>query len=96
MPPTVVVGSFEWDAAKADENRRTHRVSFEEAATVLAHPGVAVFDDGSGGGRLKAIGFSRRGRLLTVVHVPRAARDRIVSAWPSTRAEQKLYRTPGS
>lgn len=96
MPPRVVVGSVEWDGAKANENRRRHRVSFEEAATVLAHPGVAVFDDGSGEGVLKAVGVSLRGRLLTVVHVPRGERDRIISAWVSTREERKLYLTRGA
>jgi uncharacterized protein len=100
VPPTKVVptpqGTFEWDAHKADENRREHRgVSFEEAWTALAHPSAAVFDDGSGEGILKAVGMSRRGRLLTVVHQPRGERVRIISAWRSTPEEQRLFMTGG-
>lgn len=88
---TVVAGGVEWEAAKAHANRRKHGVSFEEAATVLADPHVALFDDGSGARTFKAIGLSRRGRPLTVVHEPRERRDRIISAWRSTAEERRLY-----
>ena len=94
--PLNVHGGVEWDAQKADQNRRKHGVTFEEAATVLAHPTVAIFDDGSGAGILKAVGVSLRGRLLTVVHAPQGERDRIISARVSTREEQKLYMTRGA
>jgi uncharacterized DUF497 family protein len=97
MPPTIDAGDYEWDADKAATNWRKHRVSFEEAATGLAHPRAAVIDDGSGVGVLKAIGVSRRGRLLTVVFVEaRDGRERIVSAWKATREERKLYMTRGA
>lgn len=87
--PTIVSGSFEWDSAKADANLRKHGVSFDEAATTLAHPQAAVFDDGSGKGRLKAIGTSHRGRVLTVIFEERGERDRIISARRSTPADRR-------
>jgi uncharacterized DUF497 family protein len=98
VPPTIVSqsGDYEWDAVKADGNRKKHGISFEEAATTLAHPGAAVFDDGRGEGRLVAVGLSYRERLLTVVHEPRGARDRIISAWRSTPQERRLYMTRGA
>ena len=36
---------FEWDSDKAEENRKKHRVSFDEAVTVFYDPLSATFDD---------------------------------------------------
>jgi hypothetical protein len=36
---------FEWDSEKAEENRRKHGVSFEEAETVFQDPLAVTFDD---------------------------------------------------
>jgi hypothetical protein len=88
---TVVDGDFEWDDVKARENLAKRGVSFEEAATVFADPGVVIVDDGSGTERLVAIGMSSRTRLLCVVHVERGGRDRIISARLATTAEEALY-----
>jgi uncharacterized DUF497 family protein len=95
VPPTVVDGPYEWDSRKDRANQRKHGVSFAEAATVLAHPQAAVFDDGSEAGRLKAVGMSRRGRVLTVVFEGRGERERIVSAWKATPEERRLALTGG-
>ena len=35
---------FEWDSDKAEENRKKHRVSFDEAVTVFYDPLSATFD----------------------------------------------------
>jgi uncharacterized DUF497 family protein len=91
--PTVIDGDFEWDDAKAASNLAKHGVSFEEAQSVFADPRVADFDDGSHRGRLLAVGFSRSGRLLAVVHVERGERERIVNARVATPREEQLYRT---
>jgi uncharacterized DUF497 family protein len=48
-------------------------------------------DDGSSTDRFLLIGFSIVGRLLTVVHVERGGRDRIISAWRVTRQEEDIY-----
>jgi uncharacterized DUF497 family protein len=96
VPPTVRDGAFEWDAAKDRENQGRHGVAFDEAATAVAHPHAAVFDDGSGRGRLKAVGLSRRNRVLTVVFEPGEERDRIISAWKSTPEERRLLMTGGA
>jgi hypothetical protein len=36
---------FEWDAKKAADNLKKHRVAFEEALTVFADPLANIFDD---------------------------------------------------
>jgi hypothetical protein len=90
---TVVFGDFEWDDAKAEANVRNHGVSFDEAATAFEDPNHLIVDDGSGGGETYwLLGFSIAGRLLTVVHVERAQRERIVSAWRATAEDERRYR----
>jgi uncharacterized DUF497 family protein len=88
---TVVSGDFEWNERKARANLAKHGISFEEAATVFADPRVLVIDDGGSEGRLVAIGLSARFRVLCVVHVQRAERDRIISARRATTADEALY-----
>jgi uncharacterized DUF497 family protein len=93
--PTVTFGAeFEWDRAKAIANEKKHGVSFIEATTVFADPSVLVIDDGSGSGRLLAIGHSHRGRLLCVAHEQRDPRDRLISARVATRQQSDLYANP--
>jgi uncharacterized DUF497 family protein len=89
---TVVFGDFEWEDAKAAVNLRRHGVSFEEAITAFEDPHHLLVEDGSGRDRYLLIGFSHEGRLLTVVHVERGARERIISAWRATVTEEKHYR----
>ncbi|MEZ0328698.1 MAG: BrnT family toxin [Dissulfuribacterales bacterium] len=37
--------NFEWDQNKAESNKRKHRVSFEDAATVFLDPlAITIFD----------------------------------------------------
>ena len=95
MARTIISGPYEWDGAKARANLRKHGVSFEEAAAALAHSNTAVFDDGNAAGRMKAVGLSWRGRILTVVFEARGERERIVSAWKSTPQERRLLMTGG-
>jgi uncharacterized protein len=87
---------FAWDDAKAEENRRKHGVSFEEASTVFA----------DGNGRLKhdpdhsqeedrflILGFSAKLRLLVVCHAYREHDEviRIISARKGTPNERRQY-----
>ena len=85
---------FEWDARKAAENLRKHKVSFVEAATVFGDR-LAVTDydpDHSlGEDRYITIGWSYRRRLLMVAHAERGDRTRIISARELTRAEREAY-----
>lgn len=86
--------AFEWDADKAATNRRKHRISFEEAATVFLDPDAQVFDDPDSDEletRYLLVGLSAATRTLVVVHVERTKRIRLISARPATRRERRAF-----
>jgi len=85
---------FEWDPAKAAANLKRHRVSFHEAAAVLADPLSTTFPDevhSQDEGRFLTIGASTRGRILIVAHTERNDTIRIISARRATRREREFY-----
>lgn len=87
---------FEWDDDKAEANERDHNgVTFWEATEVVSFDAnhVEVVDDTHSDDepRFHAIGFSRRGRLLTVTFTERGQRLRIISAWEAEKDEEQLY-----
>jgi uncharacterized DUF497 family protein len=87
---------FEWDRLKAAQNRKKHRVSFDEAVTVFYDPLAATFNDPNhsvGKSRLITIGYSSYDRLLVVVHAERGAKIRIISARLANAKERKNHET---
>ena len=85
---------FAWDPRKAEGNRRKHRVSFEEAATVFRDPLSLTGSDPDhsiGERRFITFGISNVGRLLVVSHAYENSTIRIISARLATRQERKLY-----
>lgn len=87
---------FEWDRAKADANRRKHKVTFDEAASVFYDPLSATFPDPDSSRteeRLVTIGHSSRQRLLVVVHTEQGETIRIISARLATAHERKRHET---
>ena len=85
---------FEWDPGKAAENLRKHKVSFNEAATVLGDfLGTTASDPDHSRDehRYITVGLSSRGRLLMVAHAERRERIRIISARKLTRDERRVY-----
>jgi len=85
---------FEWNPRKAAENLRTHKVSFNEAATVFGDSLSATASDPEHSveeRRYITIGVSNRGRLLMVAHAEYRERIRIISARTLTRSERKAY-----
>ena len=86
--------TFEWDDAKASQNRTKHGVAFEEAATVFADTLSLTIDDPLHSvkeERFVTIGESALRRLLVVVHTERGDTIRIISARQATRRERKDY-----
>ncbi|MGQ0604656.1 MAG: BrnT family toxin [Anaerolineales bacterium] len=86
--------AFEWNAGKAERNRRKHGVTFDEAKTVFHDPMfVTVIDDehSDDEARYITIGLSERGRLLLVAHTDRDETIRIISARPATKKEERFY-----
>jgi uncharacterized DUF497 family protein len=90
---------FEWDTAKARQNSRRHRVTFERAATVFLDPhALSVFDaeHSQDEERWITLGLDRTGTLLVVCHTYRdetetSAQIRIISARRATKNEAKQY-----
>ncbi len=86
--------TFEWDDAKASQNRTKHGVEFEEGATVFADTLSLTIDDPLHSveeERFVTIGESALRRLLVVVHTERGDTIRIISARQATRRERKDY-----
>lgn len=87
---------FEWDRSKAEENRKKHRVSFDEAVTVFYDPLAATFHDPDHSlreSRFVTIGYSSHDRLLVIVHTERGGKARIISARRATAKERKNHET---
>jgi len=85
---------FEWDANKAEENLKKHRVSFDEAVTVFYDRLAATFSDpdhSEDEDRFLTVGYSARGRLLVVCHVERGVASRLISARRATARERKRH-----
>jgi len=90
---------FEWDPAKAADNRHKHGVGFELVATVFRDPlALSRFDDehSETEERWVTLGQADNSKLLVVVHTfqeldEHNATVRIVSARPATRHEQRHY-----
>ena len=86
--------NFEWDPGKARENRRKHRVSFPEAASVFGDPLAITYPDPDHSlaeQRFITIGLSSAGRVLIVAHADRNENIRIISARKTTQSERKHY-----
>ena len=64
--------NFEWDPAKARDNRENHGVGFEQAAELFADPmALSVYDEEHSSGeetRWITLGRNTNGQFLVVVH----------------------------
>jgi uncharacterized DUF497 family protein len=86
--------NFEWDPDKAALNRRKHRVSFHEAATVFGDPLAITYQDPDHSileQRFITVGMSSSGRVLIVAHMDRDENIRIINARKTTPGERKHY-----
>ena len=87
---------FTWDTNKARQNKRTHRVAFEEATTVFSDEFALLLDDpehSEDEDRFILLGLSSALRTLVVCHCYRKAADviRIISARKASRKERDIY-----
>ena len=91
---------FEWDAAKADLNRKKHGVSFLEARSVFDDSEALLISDPDHSReeeRFVLLGTSYKLRVLIVVHCERSRHEnedgiRIISSRKATRRESAQYR----
>ena len=85
---------FEWDEAKANANKRKHKISFDEAKTVFGDPLAKTINDPDHSieeRRLLDLGESSTGRLLVVSYTQRKNLIRIISCRKATAAERQMY-----
>jgi hypothetical protein len=86
--------SIEWDPVKAAANARKHRVTFDEAQTVLGNPLSITGSDPDHSyeeSRYLAVGPSKVGRILVVAFTDRGSAVRLISARRATRRERRSY-----
>ena len=84
----------EWDKKKDAANRRKHKISFEEAATIFDDPLATTIDDPDHSKeerRYLTTGLSASGRVLIVSHTYKRGLIRIISARKTTRFERRVY-----
>jgi len=87
---------FEWDERKSRENKRKHKVSFEEAQTVFLDENAIRFfdpDHSQDEDRFLMLGMSFTLRILVVCHCYRGDDSviRIISARKADKREQSDY-----
>ena len=88
--------TFEWDEDKARENLKKHKVSLDEAQTVLMDPWSITIPDPDHSmdeERFIDVGPSARGRSLVVVYTERGANIRLISCRKATPSERRKYET---
>lgn len=88
--------SFEWDEKKAEENLKSHKISFEEALAVFSDPNARMIHDpehSQDEERFIILGISSGLKLLTVCHCYRKGDMiiRSISARKATKNEQRQY-----
>ena len=85
---------FTWHPAKARQNLRKHRVSFDEATTVFEDPLARIHSDpdhSSEEWREIIVGHSRSGKLLLVSFSERSSIVRIITARMPDAEERQEY-----
>lgn len=91
--------TFEWDANKARNNFKKHKVRFTEAKSTFNDPMLLTFRDDEHSiseDRFISVGLSASRRLLLVVHTEQESRQneiiiRIISCRKATAAERRRY-----
>lgn len=90
---------FEWDPDKAQQNRKKHGISFEQAAMVFTDPkAISLYDTehSKDEDRWVTLGLSVSHGLVIVCHTfqwvgKSAARIRIFSSRKATKRESRQY-----
>ena len=88
---------FEWDVAKADDNRARRGFGFDDIRGVFLDPSRVIFADGRFDyGESRWITFGRiDGRLFAVAYTTRGETIRIISARKANARERRRYETQG-
>ena len=85
---------YEWDAAKAAENRRRHGIDFTDSIAAIEDPNRLEEIDGRfeyGEERIQVLGMAVGNVLFVVITLRGEKTCRIISARRATRYEQDRY-----
>lgn len=84
---------IEFDPVKTRANLQKHKVSFSHAEQALRDPMALTLEDPDSEGeqRFVTLGMDALGRVLVVVHTPRASATRLISARKASRGESEQY-----
>jgi len=84
---------FEWDELKSGRNIVLRGFDFEFASRVFDGPFFEREDRRREHGEPRFVTTGAvDGAIITVVWTPRARARRIISAWPASRQERRMYR----
>lgn len=84
---------FEWDSAKSQATYDERGVDFEAAGRVFEGDYVEREDLRQDyGERRYVVTGAVEGVVITIVWTPRGRRRRIISAWPASDRERRVYR----
>ena len=92
-----IVG-FQWDEGNAGKNRITHKVENWECEQIFFNEPLLVLDDpkhSAAEKRSAAFGRTDAGRLLAVVFTKRGKLIRVISARDMNRKERRFYEENG-
>lgn len=84
---------FEWDEVKNRANRGKHGLGFDDVLGAFDDPhALEIPDDEHGEERWILIArITGTDLVVTIAHTERGERDRIISARPATKAEERTY-----
>lgn len=83
---------FEWDAKKAEANRRKHGVEFLDAVIIFDDDrAITLLDEHPVEERYVTFGIDAQGRVLAVSYAIRGQAIRIISARKATTRERAQY-----
>jgi uncharacterized protein len=83
---------YEWDKAKAEQNKRKHGISFADTFGVFEDPkAITINRNEKGEERYVTIGMDSFGRILVIVYMWRDENIRIISARKANRSEVNQY-----
>jgi uncharacterized protein len=90
----MITVDFEWDDEKAKENKRKHKIDFEEAITVFSDPFSLTIEDPDHSieeTRYIDLGRSESGQILLVSYTESGAKIRIISCRRASRSQGRRY-----
>jgi uncharacterized DUF497 family protein len=84
---------FEWDELKSERSVALRGFDFEFASRVFDAPFFEREDQRRNYGEQRFVATGEvDGSIITIVWTPRARARRIISAWPASRQERRMYR----